>query len=268
MTENTDLVAVAVTEVDNPLAGLPEEVLAKIRAAAQSIQTSSLISTRKIGIAKGGMSYKMPDDSNSKRFTGIVVAIKHANKNYPNAFVQGRFDPADCVAVCPGGLDSINDRLIPISESTKIYSPTGCGVCPRFQWGSNPAGSGKGKLCNEYTLAAVYIPSLGEDLYLVEQKKARGQRFDGHIRKITDAFGHPAMVYTEFVIAENDEAFDQNFYPVDRVPPELFIKLASRLDEANAILVDSVRSSLSSNDTKTGDAATEVEEDQVRPKRK
>jgi hypothetical protein len=266
MTEITEL---AVVEASNPLAGLPPEILAKIRSAANTIQNTATMSTRKIGVAKGGMGYKMPDDTNVKRFTAAVVAVKHANKNYPSAYVAGKYEPADCVAVCMGTDDATNEHLVPLPPkkyaSTWPTGATNCASCPRYQWGSNPNGSGKGKLCNEYTLAAVYIPALGEDLFLVEQKKARGQKFDTHIRRITDAFAHPAMVWTEFSIAENNEAFEQNFYPVDAVPMELFMKLAGRIDEANAILVDSVKNSLEgAQDIPFGDVPP-AEEDQVRP---
>lgn len=232
---------------ENPLASLPPEILARIKAASSRIKDSSSFSARKVSIAAGGMKYRLPDlapeEALTSKFTAVIVGVKHANRLYLSPYVQGRPVQADCVAVNLDGTDTKNPDLKPVPDVAGKYSDN-CESCPHFQWESNPAGSGKGKMCTEYTLCVVYIPALGNDLYLIEQKKGRSQKMDTHVKTITNRFDHPMAVYTQFSIAEGGEPWDQNFYATDFVPPELVAKLANRLDEAEAIMVDSVVSSL------------------------
>jgi hypothetical protein len=237
---------IPVTDADNPLVGLDPETMARIKAAAERLRSASSVTVRKVGIKQGGLRYRMPDNTEVKKFSGVIVAVKHANRLYTKPYVAGQPELADCAAVALGGGDNKNGDLFPLASCAGRFVPAGtnCGRCPNLQWESSKIGTGRGKACTEYTMAAVYIPSLGESLFLVEQKKARASRLDDHLNKITAKFGHPMAVYTEFSIAEDDQAFDQNFYATGFVPQELTARLVAKLDEAESLLVAAVENSL------------------------
>jgi hypothetical protein len=252
----TDLVPIS--EIDETLNNLPEDLRNRLLAARKSIEESATFSLKKIGVKQGGLMYRLPDESTAASFSGIILAVKHANKNYPNPYVASKIEPADCVAVEFTG-DKRNAELSPLEEVKNPYNDN-CGACPNYQWGSNKGGTGRGKLCTEYVIAAVYIPSLGDDIYLVEQKKARAAKFDTYLKRVTAKTGHPMMVFTRFEINVNGEPFEQDFSAAAPIPAELISELAGRLDEAEQILISSVRSSLVNNDeagsNKTDEAGT------------
>jgi hypothetical protein len=238
---------VSVTDIDEALNNLPEELRQRLLNARKAIEESATFSLKKIGVKQGGIAYRLPDESTSTRFSGIVLAVKHANKFYPNPYVATKIEPAKCVAVVESDGDVRNAELAPLNAVSDKPSDN-CATCPNFQWGSNPQGTGKGKLCTEYVIAAVYVPALGDDIYLVEQKKARAAKFDTYLKRITAKAGHPMMVVTQFEINVNGEPFEQEFTAVSQTPAELIPTLAERIEEANQILVASVKNSLVTND--------------------
>lgn len=244
---------------DNPLANLSPEMLERIKKATHNIQNTSTVAARKISVVGGGTGYRLPDDTVVDSFSAIIVGVKHANRLYTKPYVQGKPEQAECVAVDTTGNDVRNADLIPI-ESCRGKFADSCATCHNFEWGSNPTGSGKGKLCTEYVLCAVLIPSMGDDLYIVEQKKARSQKMDSHVKKITNRFGHPVAVYTQFKINEGNNPFEQNFYATDYVPGELVEKLVNRFEEADAILTDAVINSLGDEEAIQTEGVAEVDQ--------
>lgn len=264
MSEVTDLITAE--QAENPLAGLSPELQERIRAASLRIQSTASMPVRKIAVTNGGTAYRLPNDTVVDRFTAIIVAVKHANRLYTKPYVQGKPELAECVAVMPGDEDGRNLDLKPIAACAGKFDTDGtCETCPKFRWGSNPAGSGRGKLCTEYTLCVVYIPAMGDDLYLIEQKKARSAAMDKHLRAVQEKFGHPMMVYTQFVINEGGKAaYEQKFYATEFAPQAVVEKLVSRIEEANATMIDAVSNSLESNrdadDAPAASGPSEVEQ--------
>jgi hypothetical protein len=66
------------------------------------------------------------------------------------------------------------------------------------------------------------------------------------------------MVFTRFEINVNGEPFEQDFSAAAPTPAELIPELAGRLDEAEQILISSVRSSLIVNDEAVSDKTDEA----------
>src|SRR5574343_171218 len=117
-----------------------------------------------------------------------IVAARHANIHYAKEYEEGVSNPPDCFAICDGIEDAANDELIPHSTVISKYA-TSCKECPKLQWGS--AAKGKGKDCSEYVLLAINIPTLGDDLYLLECKKANAKTADGYLATVTQKFTNP-----------------------------------------------------------------------------
>jgi len=254
MTESnvTDIVTTA--EHENPLANLPEELQKKILAASQQIQQSSSVTINKIRL--DAKNYILPDSTETEKFSGIIVGIKHANIHYAGEYEEGVTNPPDCIAL---GDVPCND-LVPHESVVEKYCTT-CAACPKFQWGS--AARGKGKSCGEHTLLAVYIPSLGDELYLLEEKKANSKAVDGYLASINNKYGHPVAVLTEFAIGVKNK-WEQSFSATGRTSAELVTKLVDRFEEANVMLearvLDAYKRSQTAADSSTTVEATTTDE--------
>lgn len=250
----TDIITTA--EHENPLAHLPVEMQQKILSSSAKIQRSANISVNKIRL--DAKSYIFPDGTETNQFSGVIVGIKHANIHYAGEYEEGVTNPPDCLAVG----DESCANLVPLADVEDKYS-VACGSCPKMQWGS--AAKGKGKACGEHTLLAVYVPAFGEDLFLIEEKKANSKAADGYIANINNKYGHPVAVLTEFNIGAKTK-WEQTFATTGKVAPDLVVKLVERFDEANAMLearvVDAYR-----KPSKIEEPATEGTETQVRPAR-
>jgi hypothetical protein len=244
----------------DPLEFLPPELRAKVEAAQKEIQNSSVMSGKKIAPqAKLGNKYRFPDGTLVKKFTGIIVASMHANKHYPNAYDENNMQPPDCVAANKGA-DSPNSQLVPLAEVPEPYNRD-CGSCPKFQWGS--ARQGKGKACAEYLLLALYVPALGNELVLMEQKKARAQQMDNYLRQhTTEVCPLPLLVQTEFSIGAGDDIWEQTFTAVGNTPREIVATLVPRIEEAKMMLwgalerdIDEMRKLAKARDVAFGEEA-------------
>jgi len=81
------------------------------------------------------------------------VVIAHA---YENVYYEGKYDPNNprppvCYAIHPE-----EDDMVPHEKSSKPQASS-CAVCPKNEWGSDPAG-GKGKACKNVRRLAL-IPA-------------------------------------------------------------------------------------------------------------
>lgn len=220
---------------DMSIANLPEELQKKILEYSKKIQESSTVNINKIRL--DAKSYTFPDGTEVQSFSGIIVGVKHANIWYKEDYAEGVTNPPKCVAVgdapCKGlsPIDAVEDP--PHHE---------CDTCPKFQWGS--ANKGKGKACAEYTLLAVYVPSVSDELFVLEQKKANSRIADTYLNSVTTRFGSPITILTQFTMGEKNK-WEQSFTPVSPVNMDLVTKLVSRMEEADNMLtakvVDSYR---------------------------
>lgn len=208
------------------LASLPEDIQKRILEYSRQIQESSTISVSKIRL--DAKSYIFPDQTETQTFTGVIVGVKHANIYYENEYEDGKISPPRCFAVGDVACASL-------SPHSKVVDPCGttCETCEKFQWGS--AIRGKGKACAELTLLAVYVPSLGDDLYYLEQKKANSRMADTYLFNISKKYGTPLAVLTEFSIGTKNK-WEQNLVAVKPVNPEMIMTLVNRLDEATNML--------------------------------
>jgi hypothetical protein len=241
----TELVSAA--EPVNPLAHLPEALQKKILAASAKIQQSANVSINKIRL--DAKTYIFPDSTEVSSFSAIIVGVKHANIHYAGEYEEGVTNPPDCLAVG----DESCANLIPLSEVESKYSVT-CNDCPKMQWGS--ALKGKGKACGEHTLLALFVPSLGEDLFLIEEKKANSKAVDGYLANVNNKYGHPVAVLTEFTIGAKNK-WEQTFFASGVVSSDLVMKLVERFEEANTMLEARVTDSYRKTPTKT-EPASEV----------
>ena len=230
MGKQTDITTVAETE--NPLAHLPPELQEKILAARQQIEESSAISINRVSFT--ATKYKLPDGSETDTFVGIIVGAKHANVHYATEYNRDEVQPPDCVAIMPKGKDAACADLVPASFVVSKYSEK-CADCTQFQFGSK----GKGKACFEHTLLALYVPSIGEQLILLEARKGNSRTADNYLRNVASKYGHPMAVLTRFTIgAKRDWVQDYEFENV--VAPELIQNVSQRLDEAEDMLYERV----------------------------
>ena len=231
-----------VADAEDNQALVPAALRQAILAAGAALSETATISTRKIRVKDGGGRYVLPGDTQVASFSGVIVAAKHANVHWPSAWVKNQITPADCGAVMPKG-DARNADLTPMPHIPAPYAAS-CKNCQKLEWGSATTGTGKGKACTEMTVLAVFIPALGSDLFIVEQKKKKSQVIDGHIKNLIRMGGHPMMFLTRFEIGADDDAFDQKFYVEDKTNQDLIAHLATRMDEANDLIYEHVRSSV------------------------
>lgn len=229
----TDITDIATVEDANSLASLPPELQAKIKAQADQIASSCRVSVNRIAHRAKG--FALPDGSEVQTLTGVIVGYLHANMHYKGAYVRGQVNPLDCFAYDAA---SENEHLSPPEEVVARYS-TSCGNCPQRQWGSGP--NGRGKDCGEHTCLAVYIPQLGEELYVIDMKKGNCDKVaKPYLRNTRNQHGSPIAVYTRFSMGEKDD-WAASMTATGAVPAELLTNLASRMDEAQEVLVERVR---------------------------
>jgi hypothetical protein len=227
---------------ENSLSNLPEELQLKILAAAKKIQESSSISINKIRL--DAKSYIFPDQNEVQTFQGIIIATKHANIHYQNDYEEGVPNPVDCMAI---GDEACKD----LTPHEKVENPIGtkCATCKNFQWGSGSRG--KGKSCGEHTLLAVYVPSYGDDIFLLEEKKKNSVIVDSYLKTTTKKHGHPMAVVTQFTMGDTTK-WEQSFSAVAPANVELVTNLTSRMDEAEDMLISRVVDVYQKNDIPFG----------------
>lgn len=211
---------------DSGLANLPEDIQQKILAYSKQIQESSTISVAKIRL--DAKNYIFPDQTETQTFSGVIVGIKHANIYYEKEYEDGKLHPPRCFAV--GDVACAN-----LSPHSKVQQPCSatCETCFNFEWGS--ALRGKGKACAEITLLAVYVPSLGDDLYYLEQKKGNSRIADTYLFNVSKKYGTPLAVLTEFSMGVKNK-WEQTLTAVKPVSPEIIMTLVGRMEEANNML--------------------------------
>ena len=220
-----------------PLANLSDTLQAKIKATADRLKDSCSVSVNRIAHQATG--WRMPDGDIQQTFTGVIVAVKHANIHYPGVYKKGSVNPVDCCAILDGDADAACDNLIPIAAVENPYSSS-CRTCPKFEWKS--ALVGNGKACGEHTLLAVFVPALGDELYVIEMKKANSRVADGYIASVNSKFGHPIAVTTNFTIGRKGD-WEVELNAVSNVPTDMLTMLAARMDEGTAMLVERVKGS-------------------------
>lgn len=212
------------------LAELDEDLQAKVLAASQQLKESSTISISRIRLDQ--KAFIFPDGTETQNFSGIIVAAKHANLHYAGLYEEGKSNPPDCIAVLEGSADAKNDQLCPHAEVFMKYC-TNCNDCENFKWGSAPVG--KGKACTEHVLLAVFVPSMGDDLFLLECKKANAKEADGYLASTLNKYGHPVALVTHFVQGAKTK-WNQEFTAQSLASKELVSNLIKRFDEANEML--------------------------------
>lgn len=222
----------ATANTEMSLANLSEEIQQKILAYSKRIQESAAISINKIRL--DAKSYTFPDQTETQTFTGIIVGVKHANIYYKDEYQEGVTQSPVCLAVGDVACKDLTPNKVVNDPCARQ-----CVTCPNFQWGSANSGRGKGKACAEYTLLAVYVPTISEDLFIIEQKKANSRNCDAYLNSVTSRFGSPLAVQTRFSIGEKVK-WEQNFLAVDPVNVDLIAKLVTRMDEADAMLTAKV----------------------------
>jgi hypothetical protein len=221
---------------------LPEELSQQLELAGASIRNACTLSTTKISYKKGGGKWRLPDETYSETFRGVVVAAKHANVHYPNPYGDAtNTGGADCVAVRLGLEDVGFNHLVPIPDVEVPYA-VACSGCPKLEWKS--AQQGAGKACAETMIMAVYIPALGDDLYIVEARRKWSNNASNYLNSATRQFKSPLAVVTEFKLGSDESPWEQNYRAVAINPPELIGNLLSRTDEANSLIDAHVRNAL------------------------
>lgn len=243
MTEITDIALV--DEVQNPLSSLPPELQAKIKAQADKIAASCRVNVNRIAHRANG--FALPNGSEAQSITGVIVGYLHANMHYQGAYARGKINPLDCFAY---SVELENDSLVPGPEVTARYSAS-CGPCPRRAWGSGQGGSGKE--CGEHTCLAVYIPQLGDELFVIDMKKGNCDKVaKPYLNNVQREHGAPIAVYTRFSMGEKKD-WEATMTAGGYVPQELLANLARRMDEAQNILVERVRGSYGATETPAQD---------------
>lgn len=215
-----------------PFSTLPAELQAKIKARADEIKAGCSVSVRRIPHRAKG--FASPDGNDMPSFTGVIVGNLHANLHYKGAYKRGEINPLDCFAY---GTGETKD-LVPAPEVVERYAVS-CGACNNFMWGSGQGGSGKA--CGEHTCLAVYVPSLGDDIYVVDMKKGNSRVADNYLVNVTNKYGDPIAVMTKFEMGLKKD-WEVTLTAVTNADANLVANLALRMDEAQNILVERVRS--------------------------
>lgn len=242
------------------LSHLPEALQAKIKAAADRLRENSAVSVKKI--RNDQKAFILPDGTETAQFAGIIITAKHANIRYPE-YVEGAVNNPDCFALLEGNNDTECKKLVPHSS---VIGPKheNCEHCPSFQWKS--AARGLGKDCSEYVMLAVSIPSLGDDLYLLECKKGNAKKVDDYISNVTTRHGHPVAVNTLFEMGKKNK-WEHSYTAVDSADMSLVANLANRMEEANAMIDERVKGAYRAPDT-TSQVAPVSDESSGREARK
>ena len=221
---------------------LPPELAAELEAAGAVLSGSCVLSTTKIGYKKGGGKWRLPDEQETERFTGVIVAAKHANIHYPGAYVAGAATGADCVAVRFGQADVSFDKLAPIPDVSAPYCVS-CAGCEKLKWGS-AANGGNGKACAETMVMAVYVPQLGDDLFIVEARRKWANNAEKYLNMTSTKYRAPIAVLTEFKLGSENSVWEQTYRTVQINKPELMANLLARREEANSLIDAHVRNTL------------------------
>lgn len=244
------------TTVDNQqvaITALPESLQQRVLEASNRLKESSSVQVNKI--RNDAKNFILPDGEEVDSFTGIIIAVKHANMHYAMAYEEGVTNPPDCLAVMEDANDVACADLKPHRVVESPYSAA-CGHCAKLQWGSDKGGKGKGKECAEYVMLAIYIPSLGDDLFLLECKKGNSKTADSYLANVTSRFGHPIVAHTLFSMGKKAK-WAQSFNTTTPVSAELVAALAERIDEANSMLVERVKGAYRTSDNTPGKVETD-----------
>lgn len=227
------------------ITALPESLQQRVLEASNRLKESASVQVNKI--RNDMKNFILPDGEEADNFTGIIVAAKHVNMHYAMAYEEGVTNPPDCLAILEGADDVSCADLKPHRIVDSPYNAV-CGRCAKLQWGSDKGGKGKGKECAEYVMLAVYVPSLGDDLFLLECKKGNSKVADSYLANVTNKFGHPIVVHTMFSMGKKAK-WAQSFAATTPVSAELVASLAERIDEANAMIVERVKGAYRADNT-------------------
>jgi len=233
-------------EVAFSLDDLPEELKQKLVQYQEKLASGS---TSVLRIRNDAKEFIFPDGTSVAKFQGTIVATKRANVHYAAAYQDGQVSPPDCFAVCSGTEDvDKNEDLVP---HTDVVHPHGynCRECLKFQWGSSTTGTKKGKDCSELILVAVIVPSLGEDIYVLEAKKGNAKEFGDYLFKVGTKFGFPQAVVTEFCAGADGKKYVHSYTAVARNNAVIVTSAAEKIEEASMLLVERIRGSYSAGST-------------------
>lgn len=251
---DTDLIT---TDEQSSISSLPESLQQRILAASNKLKESSVFQVSKI--RNDVKSFIFPDGTEVADFSGVIVAAKHTNMHYAGAYEEGISNPPDCFAILEGGDDAACKDLTPHVDVVAKYAAA-CGICPKFQWGSDKDGKGKGKACSEYVLLAIAVPALGDDLFLLECKKSNAKAVDGYLATVTNKYGHPIAVTTAFNMG-NKGKWAHSYIAQSPAPQALIASLAERIDEASLMLVERAKGAYNRNTSSAAnDASTSTEQ--------
>ena len=104
---------------------LPADIREQLLAAQKSLKETTAPNTPKIGVKEGGGRYRLGDDT-FKELTGIIVAVRHANKWFDKDYTPGQANPAECVVTVPlPGTDMVNSKLVTLPV---VCNPQ-CTIC-------------------------------------------------------------------------------------------------------------------------------------------
>jgi hypothetical protein len=222
---------IAVIDDITPLAQLSPEIQAKIKARADQIKAGCSVSVRRIPHRAKG--FVDPEGNEMASFVGVIVGNLHANMHYNGTYQRGQTNSLDCYAYGNGETKD----LAPASEVVGRYA-TNCGTCAKFQWGSGQGG--RGKECGEHTCLAVYVPALGDDIFVVDMKKGNSRIADNYLVNVTNKYGDPIAVMTTFQIGLKKD-WEVTLTATKMADADLVANLAGRMEEAKDILVERVR---------------------------
>lgn len=155
-----------------------------------------------------------------------------------NQWFSTRYDPnvrsnPDCYAIGEGKAE----QLAPMAESKDKQSEA-CVSCPKFEWGSNPAG-GRGKACKERRRLALIPADLSAEMLLLNIPPTSIKNWSNHVAKVVATTGmSTAGVITNIkVVPSAKNQFEVKFDIVGKVPFEHLPALMQRKADALEVML-------------------------------
>ena len=152
------------------------------------------------------------------------VEIAVLQSVFENQWYKERFDPNNPTAPHCYALSESDDDLKPHPDSAEPQSPT-CDVCPKNEWGSDPAG-GKGKACkNVRRLAMIHKADLSAEkvpkaeVAVAKLPVTSVRNWATYAHQIANVLKLPPLgVITEMQVEPDAKTqFQVNFSLVDRI---------------------------------------------------
>jgi len=163
----------------------------------------------------------------------IVVAAISENTWYKDRYDPNvRSNPA-CYALGEGKAEN----LVPYKESEDVQA-TSCGVCEKFEWGSDPNG-GRGKACKERRRLALIPADGASEMVILSIPPTSLKAWSNHVSRVVALTGmSTAAVVTRIkVVPDAKNQFMVTFDVVANVPEHALPTLMDKKAEALAIML-------------------------------